>query len=61
MGRPFDVLTRSVVRNFDNEEQTITITDPNSGKVYTIPTVARGPPRFQLMRVQKDFRQASRN
>ncbi len=61
MGRPFDVLTRSIVRNYENAEQTITITDPNSGRVYTIPTVERGPPRFQLMRVEKDFQQASRN
>ena len=61
MGRPFDVLTKSVVRNYDNAEQTITITDPNSGKVYTIPTIERGPPRFQLMHAKKDFQQASRN
>ena len=29
LGRPFDVLTRTVVQNFANEDQTITITDPN--------------------------------
>ena len=42
LGRPFDVLTESVVRNFTNEDQTITITDPNTGKQCTIPTFARG-------------------
>jgi hypothetical protein len=42
LGRPFDVLTESVIRNFANEDQTITITDPNSGKQCTIPTFARG-------------------
>jgi hypothetical protein len=42
LGRPFDVLTKSVIRNFTNEDQTITITDPNSGKQCTIPTFARG-------------------
>ena len=42
LGRPFDVLTESVVRNFTNEDQTITITDPNTGKRCTIPTFARG-------------------
>ena len=31
LGRPFDVLTESVVRNFTNEDQTITIFDPNTG------------------------------
>ena len=39
MGRPFDVLTKSIVRNYTNEDQTITIHDPNSGEVTTIPTL----------------------
>ena len=42
LGRPFDILTESVVRNFANEDQTITITDPNTGQRYTIPTFPRG-------------------
>ena len=42
LGRPFDVLTESVIRNFNNEDQTITITDPNTGNKCTIPTFARG-------------------
>jgi hypothetical protein len=46
LGRPFDVLTESVVRNFKNEDQTITLHDPNSGRVATIPTICRGPPRI---------------
>lgn len=41
LGRPFDILTRSVVRNFANEDQTITIQDPNSGRRVTIPTMPR--------------------
>ena len=45
LGRPFDILTESMVRNFANEDQTITIHDPNSGRVATIPTIPRGPPR----------------
>ncbi|KAJ7660652.1 hypothetical protein DFH06DRAFT_1268967 [Mycena polygramma] len=45
LGRPFDVLTQSVVRNYSDENQTITICDPNSGKIATVPTVPRGPPR----------------
>ncbi|KAJ7182332.1 hypothetical protein C8R43DRAFT_868619 [Mycena crocata] len=45
LGRPFDVLTQSVVRNYSDENQTITICDPNTGKVATVPTVPRGPPR----------------
>lgn len=46
LGRPFDILTRSIVRNFANENQTITIHDPNSYRTATVPTVPRGPPRF---------------
>ncbi|KAF7372228.1 hypothetical protein MVEN_00082300 [Mycena venus] len=44
LGHPFEVLTQSVVRNFANEDQTITICDPNTGKLTTVPTVPRGPP-----------------
>ena len=50
LGRPFDILTESVVRNFANEDQTITIFDPNSGRRATVPTLARGRPRRPLQR-----------
>jgi hypothetical protein len=46
LGRPFDVLTRSVVCNFADENQTITIIDPNSGRKATVPTIPRGSFRF---------------
>jgi hypothetical protein len=42
LGRPFDVLTESVVCNYSNENQTITILDPNSSKKATVPTVKCG-------------------
>ena len=48
LGRPFDVLTRSTVHNFTDGNQTITIHDPNSGYVATIPTFQRNRPRFVL-------------
>jgi hypothetical protein len=41
LGRPFDILTESVVRNFANEDQTITIHDPNTGQRSTIPSLPR--------------------
>lgn len=41
LGRPFDILTESVVRNYGNEDQTITITDPNTHKRLTVPTLPR--------------------
>lgn len=55
MGRPFDVLTSSIVRNYNNESQTITIHCPNSGLVSTIPTLPRQPPKYRL---SQDFRQS---
>ena len=59
LGRPFDVLTQSIVRNFRNEDQTITLHDPNSDKVITIPSISRGAPRFTAKcehRQQEGFR-----
>jgi len=51
LGRPFDTLTQSVVRNFRDENQSVTIQDPNSDKVVTIPTIARRSHRFAEQRV----------
>ena len=56
LGRPFDVLTESVVRNFRNEDQTITVHDPNSDRVITLPTVPRGPPRGHTECAHSGFR-----
>ena len=41
LGRPFDVITESAVKNFRNEDQLITIFDPNSTRSCAIPTFAR--------------------
>ena len=46
LGRPFDILTQSVVCNYRNENQTITIRNPNMGRSVTMPTVACGSHRF---------------
>jgi hypothetical protein len=43
LGWPFDVLTESTVKNFPNEDQTITIVDPNTKHSVTIPTLPRTP------------------
>jgi hypothetical protein len=50
LGRPFDILTESIIRNFANEDQTITLRDPNSGICATVPTLARGRPRHVVKR-----------
>jgi hypothetical protein len=51
LGRPFDILTQSVVCNYRNENQTITIKDPNSSKSTTILAVTCGSHRFAKQRV----------
>ncbi|THH17326.1 hypothetical protein EUX98_g9152, partial [Antrodiella citrinella] len=48
VGRPFDVLTASLIQNYTNEEQTITITCPNSGIKTTLPTFPRTRPKFSM-------------
>jgi hypothetical protein len=55
LGRPFDILTESIVRNFANEDQTITITDPNTGQRHTVPTFPRVR-GFMLKIADKGFR-----
>ena len=47
LGRPFDVLTQSIMRNFSNSDQTITIHDPNTRCTVTIPTTPRRSSRTQ--------------
>jgi hypothetical protein len=41
LGQPFDILTESVIQNFANEDQTITIHNLNTSRKITIPTVPR--------------------
>ena len=41
LGRPFGILTKSIVRNFANKDQTITIRNPDSGRCVTVPTLPR--------------------
>ncbi|PSR75187.1 hypothetical protein PHLCEN_2v9265 [Hermanssonia centrifuga] len=50
LGRPFDVLTESLVKNFRNETQTLTITCPNTKEQVTVPTHARGKPKYRMNR-----------
>jgi hypothetical protein len=57
LGRPFDVLTQSIIQNFANEDQTITLMDPNSGRTATVPTTPRQPPRF-CRHNQEGFRES---
>lgn len=41
IGRPFDVLTESVIKNHANGNQEVTITDPNTGNKCTMGTYVR--------------------
>jgi hypothetical protein len=53
LGRPFDVLTESIVRNYRDERQTITIHDPNTGERVSIPTHARKPRSSAPTRIEE--------
>lgn len=53
LGRPFEILTESVVANSKDGSQTVTMTDPYTGSRITIPTHPRGHVR-QIKRAQKD-------
>lgn len=46
LGRPFTILTEGALKDFQDGDQLLTITDPNSAAVVTIPTHDRGEPHF---------------
>lgn len=55
LGRPFDVLTGSVIVNSTDGGQTVTITDPNSGRRAMLPTFDRGkPPTILKMQTETE-------
>jgi hypothetical protein len=45
--RPFNVLTESTVKNFPNEDQTITIVDPNTIQSVITPMLPQTPPHHR--------------
>jgi len=53
LGHPFDVLMQSVVCNFSNENQTVTILDPNTGHRATVPMIPHGSFCFAEWHMQK--------
>ena len=42
LGRPFDILVKSIVWNYSNEDQAIMIHNPNSGRIAMVPTFPCG-------------------
>jgi len=59
LGRPFDVLLQTTVINFLNEDQSITLHEPGTGRPLTVPTMPRG--KRALLTRKKDFQDNSRN
>jgi hypothetical protein len=49
LGRPFDVLTAPNIKNYCDKLQTMTMTNPNSSKMVSIPTVLCGQPCFKSL------------
>ena len=41
LGQLFDILTERIIHNFSDKDQTLTIKDPNTGCIVTIPTILR--------------------
>ena len=41
LGRPFNVLTSSIVMNYPNKDQMLTLTDPNTGVAVMVLTILR--------------------
>ncbi|PBK84814.1 hypothetical protein ARMGADRAFT_1131661 [Armillaria gallica] len=62
LGRPFDILTQSMIRNYANGSQIISIHDPNTGKTAIIPTVpgGLGPAPSHYKSSRKSHHQARR-
>jgi hypothetical protein len=56
LGRPFDMLTRSKVQNISDDEQYITLHDPNSELSLTFATRPRGKPRYYLVHDGKEVK-----
>jgi hypothetical protein len=62
LGRPFDIVTESIVRNAKDGSQSITLTDPNTGERCVMHTHERGKVPTVLQRSFKsDFQVRSRN
>ena len=62
LGRPFDIITESVVKNAKDGSQSLTLTDPNTGERCVMHTHERGKVPTVLQRSFKsDFQLHSRN
>ena len=61
MGRPFDIVTESLVKNERDGSQTLTLTDPNTGERCVMSTYERGRPPEILKRPRnEDFQNTLR-
>ena len=62
LGRPFDVVTESEVKNSRDGSQSVTLTDPNTGERCVMHTHERGKvPSVLQRRFKSDFQVLSRN
>ena len=52
LGWPFDIISQSIVHNYSNEEQTITIHDLNTGETAMVPTSRAECTRTPLTRAR---------
>ena len=60
LGRLFDVITESVIKNTKDGNQSLTLTDPNLGERCVMHTHERGkPPVILIWPVKEDFQGSS--
>jgi hypothetical protein len=46
LGQPFNILTQSIICNYADKNQIITIINPNTSQKATVPTVPHGSVKF---------------
>ena len=51
LGRPFEIVSASNIKNGTSGDQTITLTDPRNGNQLVLPTYDRGKPPTELRKV----------
>jgi hypothetical protein len=62
LGRPFDIITESLVKNAKDGSQSVTLTDPNTGERCVMHTHERGKvPTVLQRRFKSDFQVLSMN
>ena len=58
LGRPFDAITESEIKNAKDGGQSLTLTDPNTGERCVMHTHERGKPPAVMKKPKTDFQRS---